>query len=138
MSDPLHLLFFDGVCGFCDRVVRFVMDRDREGRFRFAPLQGEFAQRELARFHKDAGEVNTLYVLADHRKGDELLLWKARAILFILRELGWPWRLAGAAGCLPGAALDAAYDGFARVRYRVFGRLPSCRVPTAAERERFF
>ena len=137
MPEPRHILFFDGVCGFCDRLVRFVMDHDRERRFRFAPLQGDFARQELTRFHKDAGDMNTLYVLVHHRKGDELLLWKARAVVFILRELGGPWRLAGAAGCVPGALLDAAYDAFARVRYRVFGRLPACRVPTEEERGRF-
>lgn len=136
MPEPRHILFFDGVCGFCDRMVRFVMDRDRERRFCFAPLQGDFARGELARFHRDAAAVDTLYVLANHRRADELLLWKSRAVLFLLRELGWPWSLAGAAGCLPAAALDAAYDAFARMRYRVFGRLPSCRVPTTQERER--
>lgn len=134
---PRHLLFFDGVCGFCDRLVRFILDRDREGLFRFAPLQGDTARRELARFHRDAGALDTVYALADARRAGELLYWRSRAILFVLGELGWPWRAAGALGCLPASWLDAAYDGFARVRYRVFGRLDRCRVPSAAERERF-
>ncbi len=132
-----HLLFFDGVCGFCDLLVRFVLDHDGEGRFRFAALQDDTARRELARFHRDAGGLDTVYVLADAHRAEEMLYWRSRAILFVLGELGWPWRAAGALGCLPTPWLDAAYDAFARVRYRVFGRLDRCRVPSPAERDRF-
>lgn len=138
MGEARHFLFFDGVCGFCDRLVRFLLDHDRLGRFRFAPLQGETARREMARFHRDANDVDTVYVLADAHRAGELLYWRSRAILFVLGELGWPWRAAKAAGCLPTAWLDAAYDAFARVRYRVFGRLDRCRVPTAQDRRRFW
>jgi predicted DCC family thiol-disulfide oxidoreductase YuxK len=42
-----HVVFFDGVCGLCDRWVQFVLPRDRGARFRFAPLQGALAAREL-------------------------------------------------------------------------------------------
>ncbi|MGD9856799.1 MAG: thiol-disulfide oxidoreductase DCC family protein, partial [Planctomycetaceae bacterium] len=35
------IVFFDGVCGLCSRVVDFVMARDPQGVFRFAPLQGQ-------------------------------------------------------------------------------------------------
>ena len=33
------VILYDGVCGFCDRTVRFVLQRDPDARFRFAPLQ---------------------------------------------------------------------------------------------------
>ncbi len=137
MGEARHVLFFDGVCGFCDRLVRFLLDHDRAARFRFAPLQGETARRELARFCRDAGDVDTVYVLADAHRAGELLYWRSRAILFVLGELGWPWRAARIAACLPTSILDAAYDAFARVRYRVFGRLDRCRVPRVEERGRF-
>ncbi len=137
MREARHVLFFDGVCGFCDCLVRFLLDHDRERRFRFAPLQEETARRELARFCRDAGDLDTVYVLADAHRAGELLFWRSRAILFVLGELGWPWSAARVLGCLPTALLDAAYDAFARVRYRVFGRMDRCRVPTAAERGRF-
>ena len=39
---PTHdLLFYDGACGLCHRIVRFTVARDRDGsRFRYAPLAG--------------------------------------------------------------------------------------------------
>ena len=38
---PSRLVLFDGVCGFCDRAVRWLIARDPAGRLRFAPPQGE-------------------------------------------------------------------------------------------------
>lgn len=43
------LILFDGECGLCSRLVRFVAARDRAGRFRFVSLQGEAGRRECAR-----------------------------------------------------------------------------------------
>ena len=42
-----HVVFYDGVCGLCDRTVRFLLRRDRRDRLRFAPLQGEVARKLL-------------------------------------------------------------------------------------------
>jgi len=39
----MQVLLFDGLCGFCDTTVQFVLSRDPGGSMRFAPLQGEFA-----------------------------------------------------------------------------------------------
>ena len=36
-------MFYDGVCALCNRTVTFLLERDRAGVFRFAPLQGELA-----------------------------------------------------------------------------------------------
>ena len=38
---------------------------------------------------------------------------------------------------IPAPLRDAAYDAFARHRYRWFGKLESCRMPTPALRQRF-
>ena len=37
------VLLYDGLCGFCDRAVRFVLRFDPQGVIHFAPLQGKFA-----------------------------------------------------------------------------------------------
>src|SRR4029453_979242 len=38
------VVFFDGACGMCNRLVRWVMARDLATSLRFAPLQGETAR----------------------------------------------------------------------------------------------
>jgi predicted DCC family thiol-disulfide oxidoreductase YuxK len=131
------ILFYDGVCGLCDRLLRFVMRRDRRGAVRFAALQSAFAVETLARHGKDAGRLDTVYVLVDDG-GREVVLSEARAILRVLRELGGGWRVfATVAGVLPTALLNVAYRVVARTRYRLFGRYDSCRLPTPEERARF-
>ena len=127
------ILFFDGVCGLCDRLVQFVLRRDRAARFRFAALQSELAARTLAGFGRDAADLDTVYVLT----GDGRLLRKARAIFYVLRQLGLPWSLVGAFAVLPTAVLDWFYDRVARNRYRIWGKRDSCRLPSADERARF-
>jgi predicted DCC family thiol-disulfide oxidoreductase YuxK len=128
-----HVLFFDGVCGLCNRLVQFVLARDRRRAFRFAPLQGGFAARELAPRGARPADLETLLVLT--AEGD--LLRKSRAVVFVLRELGGGWGAVARLAVLPAVLLDRAYDLVARTRYRLFGRLEACRVPTASERERF-
>src|SRR5678815_2955382 len=43
-QDDGPVLLYDGVCGFCNGTVQFVLARDRRGVLRFATLQGEFAR----------------------------------------------------------------------------------------------
>jgi predicted DCC family thiol-disulfide oxidoreductase YuxK len=121
------------VCGLCDRSVRFVLARDRAAKFRFAPLQGALAARELPPRGGEPAALDTIYVLTAEGR----LLRRSRAVLFVLRELGGWWRLIALGRVLPAALTDRVYDLVARVRYRVFGRLEACRVPGLGERERF-
>jgi predicted DCC family thiol-disulfide oxidoreductase YuxK len=127
------ILFYDGVCGLCDRLVQFVLRRDRAHRFRFAALQSDVATQTLGHFGKDPNDLDTVYVLAD----DGRLLAKARAIFFILRQLGLPWSLVALFGILPTVVIDWFYDRVARNRYRLWGKRDSCRLPSADERARF-
>lgn len=128
-----QVLFYDGVCGLCDRLVQLVLRRDRRRRFQFAALQSRFAAETLAAHGRSAAELDTLYVLT----GDGRLLRKGRAILFVLGQLGLPWSLARAGALLPARALDWLYDRVARNRYRIFGKLEACRLPSAEEKLRF-
>jgi predicted DCC family thiol-disulfide oxidoreductase YuxK len=131
-SQP-HIVFYDGVCGLCDRFVRFIVRRDRARKFRFAALQSELAARELATHGVRAADLDTVYVLAGGRR----LLRKSRAVLFVLAQLGGVWWVLSLARVVPAVISDRLYALVASVRYRVFGRLEACRVPTSEERTRF-
>lgn len=126
------ILFYDGVCGLCDRLVQFVLRHDRRHRFRFAALQSDAATQTLGHFGKDPEDLDTVYVVADGA-----LLSKSRAIFYVLRELGLPWSLVAVFRVLPRTLTDWFYDRVARNRYRIWGKRDSCRLPTADERARF-
>jgi predicted DCC family thiol-disulfide oxidoreductase YuxK len=133
VSERRHILFYDGVCGLCDRLVQFVLRRDRRRRFAFAALQSDVAAQMLRRFGRDAADLDTVYVLTS----DGLLRSKGRAILFVMRTLGLPWSILSVFSLLPWRVVDWCYDRVAHNRYRLFGKSDQCRLPSPEERSRF-
>ena len=45
--DRQPVLFFDGVCGLCNKFIDFLLRRKNIKRLRFSPLQGETAKQAL-------------------------------------------------------------------------------------------
>lgn len=132
-----HLLLYDGECGLCNRLVQAVLERDRQGVFHFASLQSAVAARQLDRFGASPGRLDTFVVIENYRAAQSTYLTRARAALFVLRVLGWPWRAAAVLRVLPVALLDRAYDLVARNRYRIFGKGDSCFFPGPEHQQRF-
>lgn len=124
------VIVFDGICGLCNGWVDFVLRRDRRRVFRFTPFQSDAGQQVL-REHRLTGADSIVLVDGDR-------VWReSAAVLEILRRLGGVWSLAAVARLIPAALRDPAYRLVAARRYRWFGRLDTCRVPTPAERDRF-
>ena len=92
------IVVFDAKCLLCNGWVQFLLRHDRQGRIRFASMQGQEGARLLREVGLSAGEgLQTLLVMEGGRS------WQhTAAILRVLHRLGWPWRLAriacGAAG----------------------------------------
>jgi predicted DCC family thiol-disulfide oxidoreductase YuxK len=131
------LLLYDGVCGLCNGLNRFVIARDTANTFDFASLQSPMGRSLLVRFGVSPDVLTTLYVIVDHRSETPVLLAKSKAVLFIARSLGWPWKGFAAFRIFPAALLDFAYDIVARHRYRLFGRSDQCEIPSPDVRRRF-
>lgn len=125
------IVFFDGVCGLCNRFIDFTLRHDRRGVLRFAPLQGVTARDRLDA--ADVRDLNTVVFLDEqgaHRK--------SAAIIGVFSRLGGFW---GAVSVLlrlvPRPLRDAGYSLIAVNRYAIFGRKETCRLPTPAEQSRF-
>lgn len=130
---PFAVVLFDGVCGLCNWSIDFLIRRDRRGALRFAPLQSPVAQALLLAHGLDPTEFSSAVVLDGSR-----VYRRSDAALHALSRLGSYWRaFALAARVLPRPVRDAIYDRVAHNRYRWFGKRDSCRLPSAAERDRF-
>jgi predicted DCC family thiol-disulfide oxidoreductase YuxK len=127
------IVFYDGVCGLCDRWVRFVVKRDKQRTLRFAPLQGESAK---ARADLPA-ELRTIVFVVGAGTPGEQTFTRSEAALRLLDHIGGFWRLVSWLRIIPRPIRDAVYDAIASRRYRWFGRFESCRVPPPEWRERF-
>ena len=124
-SDP-ERIYFDGQCGLCHAAVRFILERDRTARFRFAPLRGEtFLERvpEVVR-----GRLPDTLVVSP---GDGRYLLRSDGVLHVLEALGGRWKVVGKiAGWLPRRWRDFLYDAVAARRARFFAS-PSQVCPVA-------
>lgn len=132
------IVLYDGHCGLCDRSVQWLLKHDRRGELLFAPLQGETARAYLdAARAVDGGGLDTMVLVERDERGDETISVRSQAALRIVRRLGPPWSLLGAARILPRFAAEALYRWVSRNRARWFGTLDACRVPDEATRRRF-
>jgi predicted DCC family thiol-disulfide oxidoreductase YuxK len=133
------VLFYDGLCGFCDATVRWMLQHDHNHRLYFAPQQSPLAQAIFARYGIEEQIPNsTLLLLIHPRTSQERLLTQSDAVMQAYILLGGPWRIAASIlNITPRRLRDAIYRLIARHRHRIAGKLTSCRVPTPAERSRF-
>jgi predicted DCC family thiol-disulfide oxidoreductase YuxK len=122
------VVFFDGECGLCHGLVRFLLAKDG-GACRFAALGSAPA---LAMLGPEAGRSgDTLVVLA----GQEVLT-QSEAVLALARVLPAPWFWATGFGLVPRAWRDAAYRLVARNRHRLWPRR-GCPLPEPGLHQRF-
>jgi len=133
---PDRVVFFDGVCGFCNRAIRWLMERDPRGRLHYASLQGDTAAAVRARHAEFPDDIDTIVLLERGADGERLQL-RSDAVLRIVAEIDGAWRRLAWLRVLPRPLLDWGYRLFARYRYRLFGRLDACPTPSDAERARF-
>ncbi len=128
---PLPVLFYDGECGLCNGFVQWVLKRDHQARFHFSTLQGELAARVIGAPQGPWREWSV--VLADkdglHRRSD--------AAIRTIAGLGGLWSFANLFRLIPRLFRDTVYEFVARNRYRWFGKVDACRLPTVSERARF-
>ena len=126
------VIFFDGVCNFCNFWVQFIISRDPNGKFYFASLQSMVGQELLRAIHLPPHELDTMILLD---KGEYFL--KSAAAFHIAKRMGGFWRLGYIFMIVPKKGRDLFYDIIAKNRYRWFGKKGSCLVPSHEIKNRF-
>jgi predicted DCC family thiol-disulfide oxidoreductase YuxK len=135
-SNPI--VFYDGVCGLCNRLVQFVLKNDRNDVFRFASLQSKLAEQILVRHRLRSESLETVYVVLDYGLAEERLLSRLNAVVYVLQQLGGPLTYVSALlRVLPAPVQNFLYGLVARNRYRVFGRYETCPLPDSDTRSKF-
>lgn len=128
------VIVFDGVCLLCSRWVRFLLKHDHAARYHFATMQSD-SGRTLMLAHGLDPDSPSSFLLVE----DGVAYTDSDAIARILRGLDqrrWQW-LSRMMRWVPRGLRDPLYRFVARHRYRVFGKIDSCYVPTAEQRKRF-
>ena len=126
------VILFDGVCNFCNYWVNFILDRDKESKFKFAPLQSEKGIELLKKYNLPTNDFDSFILISKDK-----IYKKSLAAFEIARQLkGWP-KILLVFKFLPVSFTDWVYALIANNRYRFFGKKEACRIPTPEERTRF-
>jgi len=132
------IVFYDGVCGLCNRLVQFLLKRDNQDKLRFASLQSDFASKVLTRHGLDPSDLDTLHIVENYDQSNERVLNRSTAILRAARELGGLWSIAALLGSVvPRPLRDVFYNLVATNRYKVFGKYETCMLPEPRHRAKF-
>ena len=133
-----QIILYDGVCGLCNRFVRFVLKRDKHERFRFASLQSELAATILQRHGINPQILDTAYLVRNYNTPEEHLLARNDAVAAVFTELGGIWKIwAWMLQLLPRSFRDWRYNLVARNRYRIFGKYDTCPLLDPKDRHKF-
>ena len=131
MSDE-RIIVFDSVCVLCSRWLRIVLRHDRRALYKFAAMQGPVGQTLLSAHGMDPRNPSSFLLLENG-----VAYANSDAVIRVLASFGGAWRMANALRWIPAGVRDRAYLTLARNRYRWFGKLDACAVPSAATRARF-
>lgn len=131
------LLLYDGLCGFCSKGVQRILRFENQKTMLFAALQSDYGRSILARHPDLQGIDSVVFVEPNVMPDKERVFVRSDALLQIARYLGGPWKLALAAYLIPRSVRDYFYDQFAKRRYRWFGKLDACLIPSPQVRARF-
>lgn len=123
-----HVIFYDGFCPLCQKMVRLVIKQDKHKIIRYAPLSGETA--------KDIIPEGLLKIDALIYKQHASFYNKSTAVILILGDL---W------GCFPQKLFllfprkirDYLYDLAAKNRHKHLSKDTNCPLPSPDEKNLF-
>jgi predicted DCC family thiol-disulfide oxidoreductase YuxK len=127
------IILFDGVCNLCSGAVQFVIKHDKNDIFRFASLQSDLGQSILQ------------HIGVDPQKNDSIILYepgvayysKSNAAFEIAKGLSGVFNLGVVFSILPEALRNLLYDFVAKNRYKWYGKMESCMIPTPELQAKF-
>lgn len=126
------IIFFDGICNFCNSTVNLVIRNDNKSIIKFATLQSGIAHQILEKYDAPIDEMRSFFFL---EKGK--LYSSSTAALRVCRYLKGLWPLMIGFIIVPKFIRDGIYDWVSRNRYKWFGKKQECMVPSPETRMRF-
>jgi len=130
--DDHAIVYFDGVCNFCNGVVNFVIKHDHKDYFRFISLQSEKGQQFLKHNGFPAEKPETFY-MDDGKK----IYSYSTAALRLAKHLNGIYSWGYAFIIVPRFIRDPIYNFISEHRYKIFGRQDHCMIPTPEMRAKF-
>ena len=129
MIEISNIIFFDGVCNFCNKTVDFLYSKNNKRTIFYASLQSEFAKSFLPKEYLKKEEFNTIYYYSNG-----VFHSKSTAVLKALKELRGIYRMLSIFILVPPFVRNFVYDFISKRRHKFFVSLNTCRIQTEEEK----
>ncbi|MGH7806888.1 MAG: thiol-disulfide oxidoreductase DCC family protein [Thermodesulfobacteriota bacterium] len=126
------IILFDGVCNLCSGIVMFTIKRDRQGIFKFTPLQSDVGQSLLKQFNLPMDSYQSFILV----EGDRYYQ-KSTAALRVVRRMNGLCSILYVFIVLPRPIRDFIYDLIVKNSYKWFGKKEKCLIPAPGIKSRF-
>jgi len=123
------VVMYDGVCGFCNTSVQYVLQQRPMDHLRFVSFQSELG--ETIRTHLDINEDLDSIIVVDRDKYYK----KSKAVFKILNYIQSGWKYLKYFKFIPTPICDFVYSIIAKNRYKI--QQNSCPILTIEERKLF-
>ena len=135
-SIPKHkqLILFDGVCNLCNSSVLYVIKRDKESKFLFAPLQSKIGETIINEFNIDTTQTDSILLFNPSKYN---IYSKSTAALQIAKSLSFPTKILAVFLNIPNLIRNWFYDYIAKNRYKWYGKKEFCMIPTPELKAKF-
>jgi len=105
------IVFFDGECIFCNRIVLYLMQCDKKNRLLFSSLQGHLFESLRVKYGLK-NDIDSIVV-----EQNELFYFRSEAVIIILNSLPFRFRLLGRIlNLIPIVLMNRVYDLIAKNR----------------------
>lgn len=125
LSHNSGIVLFDGVCNLCNGWVKFLFSKNPSGSLYYTSLQSETAIQLLQNAPNFRNDLQSIVYIENSS-----FFFQSTAILRMLRHLKFPWNQLYIFTIIPSFFRDAIYKLIANNRYRTFGKLDYCSLPT--------
>ena len=127
------VILFDVVCNLCNNSVKLIIKNDKSNIFKFAPLQGKYGIKIQNSYNINTTQINSI-ILVDGEK----TFTKSSAALRIAKDLRAPFFMLYVFIIIPVFIRNFVYDLIAKNRYKWFGKMESCMIPSNELKSKFF
>jgi predicted DCC family thiol-disulfide oxidoreductase YuxK len=117
------IIIFDGECAVCNSFTGFLINTDKKGLFQYWPRESEAAKNLLQSLDFPANIDSIIF----YDCGKTFI--KSEAVINILSQLNWKWKLVKLLKLLPLPLRDLMYDHFARRRHYFSANPNYCPLP---------
>lgn len=126
------IVLFDGVCNLCNGVINFIIENDKQSKFRFASLQSTESVKILKSYGINDTTLNSVVLVYQNK-----IYTQSSAALHILKLLGGIYSVGYLFILIPSFIRNWIYQLIAKNRYKWFGKKDNCMVPSESVKKLF-